>query len=82
MCINHFDELLSIYTVKENTEALVVASKEIGLEINSDKTKYIVMSRNQNARQSHSIKVDNSSLKGWKISNIWEQPLRIKIQMW
>ena len=53
----------SIHTVKENTEALVVASKKIGLEINSDKTKYIVMSRNQNARQSHSIKVDSSSFE-------------------
>ena len=29
----------SIHTVKENTEALVVATKEIGLEINADKTK-------------------------------------------
>jgi len=26
------------HTVKENTEALVVASKEIGLEVNADKT--------------------------------------------
>jgi len=32
------------------TEALVVASKEIRLEVNSDKTKYMVMSRDQNAR--------------------------------
>ena len=34
----------SIHTIKENTEALVVASKEIGLEVNVDKTKYVVMS--------------------------------------
>jgi len=44
-------------------EALVVASKEIGLEVNSDKTKYIVMSQDQNAGQSHSIKIDNSSFE-------------------
>ena len=45
---------------KENTEAFVVASKEIGLEVNADKTKYMVMSRDQNARRSHDIKTDNS----------------------
>jgi hypothetical protein len=34
----------SILTVKENTEALVVVTKEFGLEVNADKTKYVVMS--------------------------------------
>jgi len=52
-----------VHAVKENTEALIVASKETGLEINADKTKYRVMSRDQNARQSHSMKTDNSSFE-------------------
>jgi len=43
----------SAHTLKKNTEALVVASKEIGLEVNADKTKYTVMSRDQNAGQCH-----------------------------
>jgi len=34
----------SIQTIQENAEALVVASKEIGLDVNADKTKYVVMS--------------------------------------
>jgi hypothetical protein len=34
----------SIHTVQKNTQALVVASKEIVLEVNADKTKYMVMS--------------------------------------
>jgi len=34
----------SVDTVKENAEALVVATKEIGLEVNVDKTKYMIMS--------------------------------------
>ena len=47
-----------IHTIKKNTEALVVASKE-SLEVNADETKYMVMSRNQDAGRSHSIKTDN-----------------------
>jgi len=43
----------SVHTRKENAEALVAASKEIGLEINADKSKYMVMSRDQNAGRSH-----------------------------
>ena len=53
----------SIRTVKENAEALVVATKEIGLEVNADKTKYMVMSREQTAGLSHTMKVDNSSIE-------------------
>ena len=50
----------SVHTVKENAEAVVVASKENGLEVNADKTKYMVMSRDQDAERSQSIKTDNS----------------------
>ena len=39
----------SVHTLKENAEALIVASKETGREVNADKTKYTVMSRDQNA---------------------------------
>ena len=39
----------SIHTVKENAEALIVASKETGLEVNVDKPKSMVMSSDQNA---------------------------------
>jgi hypothetical protein len=49
----------SVHIIKKNTEALVVASKEIALEVNSEKSKYMVMSRNQNAGQNHNIKLDN-----------------------
>jgi hypothetical protein len=34
-------------------------SKEIGLEVNADKTKNMVMSQDQNAGQSHNVKMDN-----------------------
>jgi hypothetical protein len=48
----------SIRAVKENAEALVVAAKEIRLEVNADKTKYMVMSRDQNAGRTHNMKTD------------------------
>ena len=37
----------SIHTITKNAEALVVASKGTGLEVNADKTKYTVMSRDK-----------------------------------
>jgi hypothetical protein len=46
----------SVHTVKESTDALVVASKEVGLEVNADKSKYIVMPRDKNAGQNKNIK--------------------------
>ena len=52
----------SVDTVKKNTEALVAATKEIGLEVNAHKTKYMTVSRYQNAGRIHSMKVDNSSI--------------------
>jgi hypothetical protein len=53
----------SVHAIKKNTEALVVASKDTGLEVNAEKTKYMVMSRDQNAGQNISIKIDNKSFE-------------------
>jgi hypothetical protein len=72
MLVNKFGR--SVHTTKKTTKAVVGASKEIGLEANVDKTKYIVMSRDQNAGGSQNKKNDYSSLEGWNSSNIWEQP--------
>jgi len=53
----------SIHTLKENTEVLVAATRETGLEVSADKTKYMVMSRDQNAGRNHSVRIDNSTLE-------------------
>ena len=53
----------SVHTVKKNTANLLFGSKEIGLEVNADKTKHKVMFRNQNAGRSQNIKIDNSSIE-------------------
>jgi hypothetical protein len=36
-----------VIVAKKNTEILIGASKEVGLEINVDKTKYMLLSRHQ-----------------------------------
>ena len=51
----------SIHAIKKNTQALVVTSKAIGLEVNAEKTKYMVMFEDQNEGKIHSIKIDNKS---------------------
>jgi hypothetical protein len=51
----------SVHNIQENAKQLVVANKEIGLEINAHKTKYMVMCRYQNIGRSHSMNIDNSS---------------------
>jgi site-specific DNA-adenine methylase len=49
----------NIETIKENTQTLIDASKEIGLEVNREKTKYMSLYRHQNASQNHDIKIYN-----------------------
>ena len=51
------------HTVKENAETLVGATEETGLEVNADKTKYMIMSRDQNAGRSHSMKIYNNTIE-------------------
>jgi len=53
----------SIQTIKKNTEALLGSSKVIGLEVNSDKTQYMVMSQNRNAEQSNNTETEKSSFE-------------------
>jgi hypothetical protein len=50
-------------TVKKNTETLIDASKEVGLEINVQKTKYMLLSCHQNAGQNRDIRTANGSFK-------------------
>ena len=54
----------SVHMVKKNAETLVAAAKEIGLEVNADKTKYMVVSRDQRAERNHSVKIDSNSFEG------------------
>jgi hypothetical protein len=49
--------------IKKNTEILIDASKEVGLEINVEKTKYMLLSHDQNAGQNRDIKIANRSFE-------------------
>jgi hypothetical protein len=40
-----------IDTINKNTQTLIDANKEVGLEVNVEKTKYMLVSRDQNAGQ-------------------------------
>jgi uncharacterized protein YaiI (UPF0178 family) len=53
----------SKHIIKKSTEALVVVSREISLEANAEKTKYMVMSQYKDARQNHNIKIANASFE-------------------
>jgi hypothetical protein len=53
----------NIDTINKNTETLTDASKEVGLEINVEKTKYIFLSHHQNAGQNRDIKIANRSFE-------------------
>jgi macrodomain Ter protein organizer (MatP/YcbG family) len=57
-----------IDVIKKNTETLIDANKEVDLEINIEETKYISLSRHQNADQNHDIKI--AILNNF---NIWER---------
>jgi hypothetical protein len=53
----------NIDTIKKNTESLLEASKEVELEVNQEKTKYMLISHSQKGGQKHSIKTANRSFE-------------------
>jgi hypothetical protein len=50
-------------TIKKNTKTLIDAIKEVGLEINIEKTKYMLISHHQNVGQNLNIKIANRSFE-------------------
>ena len=50
----------SVHAINKNTDASVGASKETGVKVNINKTKYMVVSRDQRAGRNHIIKTGSS----------------------
>jgi hypothetical protein len=53
----------NIGTIQKSTEAVSDASKEVDLEVNPEKTKYMLITRCKDAGQKHSIKTANRSFE-------------------
>jgi hypothetical protein len=53
----------SVNTMKENSETFLEASRDIGLEINAEKTKCMIMSRHPNSGQNQNIRTANGSFE-------------------
>jgi hypothetical protein len=62
----------NIDTIKKNTETLTDANKEVGLEINEEKTEYMLLSRHQNVGQNQDIKIGNRSVENVSQLSYWE----------
>jgi hypothetical protein len=52
-----------VNTIKENSETLLEASRGVGLEINAEKTKYMIMSHHPNSGQNQNIRIANESFE-------------------
>jgi hypothetical protein len=59
--VNIVGENIDTITIQRNTKALLDASKEVGLEVNPEKTKYMLVSMCQKTGQRQSIKIGNRS---------------------
>jgi hypothetical protein len=53
----------SVNTIKENSGTLLEASRDIGLEINVEKTKYMIISHHPNSGQNQNISIANESFE-------------------
>jgi hypothetical protein len=63
----------NIHNIKK-TETLIDGSKEVGLEVNAEKTKYRLLSCHQNARQNHDMNIAYKSFENVaQFTNIWKR---------
>jgi hypothetical protein len=57
--VNLLGENIHVSTIRKNTETVIDTSKEVGLEVNTERTEYMLFSPHQNAGQNHDINMAN-----------------------
>jgi hypothetical protein len=65
---------------KRNTEVLFEASSEVGLDVNTKKNKYIVMSCHQNIGQNHNLLIVNKSLEAVATLEYLDEVISLKTE--
>jgi hypothetical protein len=70
----------NIDTIEKNTEALLKVSKDVGLEVNAEKTTNMLMSHYQKTGQKHSTNLENRSFEDVaKFKSLRTTPNRSKL---
>jgi hypothetical protein len=64
----------NVDAIKKNMKTLIDASKEVGLEINVEKTTYMLLSRHRNVGRIRNIKIANRSFKNVSQFKHWGRP--------
>jgi hypothetical protein len=63
----------NIATINKIIQTVIVDSKEVGLEMNIEETKHMLLFHHQNAGQNHDVKLANRWFENVSYLNIWEQ---------
>jgi hypothetical protein len=60
---------INVDTIKEDTEILIDVSKEVGLEVNTETIKYMLLSHHRNTGQNHDINITSKSFENMEQFN-------------
>jgi hypothetical protein len=56
------------YTIKKSRESLLETSREVGLNVNTQKNKYVAKSRHQSAAENHDLQTAKTSFENVKLT--------------
>jgi hypothetical protein len=67
-------------TIKKNTKVLLEASGEVGLEGNTERTKYMIVSCHQIVGQNHDLLIVSKSFEnGGRVQALWNKSNKSKL---